>query len=257
MSIGVHVIAAHYLLNQGTEEQKRRCLPRMAGSSGVTPTAAVSAVRAHRGTEGSNPFPSSGESTNCRYPVGSASRLRDAPRGQWRQGGREIEPPSNTVKADTEKTSCCHTLESGRPRKLGKSAPSYWRCSRKPRRRDSPLARRRRGVFKAIPDSATRGMRRRSRTPRPLLPPITMHPLPRVFGIERRARQQGSPDPPRGRRRPHSRTRAGSQTCFSAHHARKALLGGVVKIISTVRGCPAAPANPCMAVRTSSFTARY
>ena len=66
MSIGVHVIAAHYLLNQGTEEQKRRCLPRMAGSSGVTPTAAVSAVRAHRGTEGSNPFPSSEEST---YPV--------------------------------------------------------------------------------------------------------------------------------------------------------------------------------------------
>ena len=163
----------------------------------------------------------------------------------------------NTVKADTEKTSCCHTLESGRPRKLGKSAPSYWRCSRKPRRRDSPLARRRRGAFKAIPDSATRGMRRRSRTPRPLLPPITMHPLPRVFGIERRARQQGSPDPPRGRRRPHSRTRAGSQTCFSAHHARKALLGVVVKIISTVRGCTAAPANPCMAVRTSSFTARY
>jgi|SRR6516164_10602392 hypothetical protein len=30
MSIGVHVIAAHYLLNQGTEEQKRRYLPRMA-----------------------------------------------------------------------------------------------------------------------------------------------------------------------------------------------------------------------------------
>jgi acyl-CoA dehydrogenase len=30
MSIGVHVIAAHYLLNHGTEEQKRRYLPRMA-----------------------------------------------------------------------------------------------------------------------------------------------------------------------------------------------------------------------------------
>jgi alkylation response protein AidB-like acyl-CoA dehydrogenase len=30
MSIGVHVIVAHYLLNQGTEEQKRRYLPRMA-----------------------------------------------------------------------------------------------------------------------------------------------------------------------------------------------------------------------------------
>jgi len=30
MSIGVYVIAAHYLLNQGTEEQKRRYLPRMA-----------------------------------------------------------------------------------------------------------------------------------------------------------------------------------------------------------------------------------
>jgi hypothetical protein len=30
MSIGVHVTAAHYLLNQGTEEQKRRYLPRMA-----------------------------------------------------------------------------------------------------------------------------------------------------------------------------------------------------------------------------------
>jgi acyl-CoA dehydrogenase len=30
MSIGVHTIAAHYLLNHGTEEQKRRYLPRMA-----------------------------------------------------------------------------------------------------------------------------------------------------------------------------------------------------------------------------------
>jgi long-chain-acyl-CoA dehydrogenase len=30
MSIGVHVIAAHYLLNHGTEDQKRRYLPRMA-----------------------------------------------------------------------------------------------------------------------------------------------------------------------------------------------------------------------------------
>ena len=30
MSIGVHVIAAHYLLNHGTEEQKRRYLSRMA-----------------------------------------------------------------------------------------------------------------------------------------------------------------------------------------------------------------------------------
>ena len=30
MSIGVHVIAAHYLWNHGTEEQKRRYLPRMA-----------------------------------------------------------------------------------------------------------------------------------------------------------------------------------------------------------------------------------
>jgi hypothetical protein len=30
-------------------------------------TAALSAVRAHRGTEGSNPFPSSGESTNHRF----------------------------------------------------------------------------------------------------------------------------------------------------------------------------------------------
>ena len=30
MSIGVHVIAAHYLLNHGTDEQKRRYLPRMA-----------------------------------------------------------------------------------------------------------------------------------------------------------------------------------------------------------------------------------
>ena len=30
MSIGVHSIAAHYLLNHGTEEQKRRYLPRMA-----------------------------------------------------------------------------------------------------------------------------------------------------------------------------------------------------------------------------------
>jgi len=30
MSIGVHVIAARYLLNHGTEEQKRRYLPRMA-----------------------------------------------------------------------------------------------------------------------------------------------------------------------------------------------------------------------------------
>ena len=30
MSIGVHVIAAHYLSNHGTEEQKRRYLPRMA-----------------------------------------------------------------------------------------------------------------------------------------------------------------------------------------------------------------------------------
>ena len=33
MSIGVHVIAAHYLLNHGTEEQKRRYLPRMAKAS--------------------------------------------------------------------------------------------------------------------------------------------------------------------------------------------------------------------------------
>jgi hypothetical protein len=33
------------------------------GSGGVKPTAVVSAVRAHRGTEGSNPFPSSGESS--------------------------------------------------------------------------------------------------------------------------------------------------------------------------------------------------
>lgn len=30
MSIGVHVIAAHYLLNHGTEDQKRHYLPRMA-----------------------------------------------------------------------------------------------------------------------------------------------------------------------------------------------------------------------------------
>jgi hypothetical protein len=30
-------------------------------------TAALSAVRAHRGTEGSNPFPSSGESANFRF----------------------------------------------------------------------------------------------------------------------------------------------------------------------------------------------
>jgi acyl-CoA dehydrogenase len=30
MSIGVHTIAAHYLLNHGTEEQKQRYLPRMA-----------------------------------------------------------------------------------------------------------------------------------------------------------------------------------------------------------------------------------
>jgi acyl-CoA dehydrogenase len=30
MSIGVHSIAAHYLLNHGTEDQKRRYLPRMA-----------------------------------------------------------------------------------------------------------------------------------------------------------------------------------------------------------------------------------
>ena len=33
MSIGVYVIAAHYLLNQGTEEQKRRCLPRITASA--------------------------------------------------------------------------------------------------------------------------------------------------------------------------------------------------------------------------------
>src|SRR5260221_13336489 len=30
MSIGVHSIAAHYLLNHGTEDQKRRYLPRLA-----------------------------------------------------------------------------------------------------------------------------------------------------------------------------------------------------------------------------------
>jgi hypothetical protein len=39
-------------------------------------TAALSVVRAHRGTDGSNPFPSSGESTNHRFlpdfiPLGS------------------------------------------------------------------------------------------------------------------------------------------------------------------------------------------
>ena len=37
-----------------------------------------------RGTESSNPSPSSGESTNFRFPVASASRLPDAPRGLWR-----------------------------------------------------------------------------------------------------------------------------------------------------------------------------
>ena len=36
-------------------------------------------------TRSSNPVPSSGESTNCRYLVASASRLRDAPRGQWQR----------------------------------------------------------------------------------------------------------------------------------------------------------------------------
>ena len=30
MSIGVHSIAAHYLLNHGTQDQKRRYLPRLA-----------------------------------------------------------------------------------------------------------------------------------------------------------------------------------------------------------------------------------
>ena len=30
MSIGVHSIAAHYLLNHGTDDQKRRYLPRLA-----------------------------------------------------------------------------------------------------------------------------------------------------------------------------------------------------------------------------------
>jgi hypothetical protein len=40
------------------------------------------------GTESSNPASSSGESTNFRFPVASASRLSDAPRGLWRQGGR-------------------------------------------------------------------------------------------------------------------------------------------------------------------------
>jgi len=66
MSIGVHVIAAHYLLNQGTEEQKRRYLPRMARIKRRRPTAALSAVRAHRGTDGSNPFPSSRQSVSLR-----------------------------------------------------------------------------------------------------------------------------------------------------------------------------------------------
>jgi hypothetical protein len=35
-------------------------------------------------TRSSNPVPSSGESTNFRFPVASASRLPDAPRGLWR-----------------------------------------------------------------------------------------------------------------------------------------------------------------------------
>ena len=41
-----------------------------------------------RGTGSSNPSPSSGESTNFRFPVTSVSQLPDAPRGLWRQGGR-------------------------------------------------------------------------------------------------------------------------------------------------------------------------
>ena len=44
--------------------------------------------RGTSGTGGSNPVPSSGESTNFRFPVTSASRLPDVPRGLWSQSRR-------------------------------------------------------------------------------------------------------------------------------------------------------------------------
>ena len=53
MSIGVHSIAAHYLLNHGTDDQKRRFLPRLAkvepiGAIAMTEPGAESDLQAIR-----------------------------------------------------------------------------------------------------------------------------------------------------------------------------------------------------------------
>src|SRR5262249_14302593 len=63
---------------------------------------------------------------------------------------RKIEPPSDTVKEEQEKLILPYPRKR-KTRKAGQSAPSYCRYSRKPRRRDSPLARRRPGALKRSP----------------------------------------------------------------------------------------------------------